>query len=263
MQGDGADTEPAATVVAEIATAGGQAVADGHDVSTEAGARDLVEGALARFGRVDVLINNAGIMRWAGMPEVDEETLARHLAVHLGGAFHTTRAAWPHLVDRGYGRILLTTSAGVFGLAQNLAYATAKGAVIGLMRSLATAGAGHGIRVNCIAPAAFTRMAGPPGPGTDRMEPERVAPMAAFLTHEDCPVTGEVYAAGAGRFARIVLAATDGWVATTPEPTVEDVADHWAAIRDPSQWYAPADLLEWSARFMRHLGADDDPASDR
>ena len=107
----------------------------------------------------------------------------------------------------------MTTSTGLFGLPNNLAYATAKGGVIGLTRSLATAGAAHGIKVNLIAPAALTRMAGAAARRPPEMSPDLVAPMVAFLAHEDCPVSGEIYAAGAGRFARIFIASTEGYVA--------------------------------------------------
>ena len=192
------------------------------------------------FGRIDILINNAGIIRWAGLPEADADNLAQHLAVHVGGSFNTTRAAWPHMVEQGYGRIVMTTSAGMFGLPNNLAYATAKGAVIGLTRSLTTAGAAHGIKVNLIAPAAFTRMAGrPTGEPPPQMAPDLVAPMVAFLAHEDCPVSGEIYAAGAGRFARIFIAETTGYVHAGPDPTIEDVAEHWATINDEAGLLRP------------------------
>lgn len=244
------DPEPATAVAGEI---GGTAVADDSDVGTADGARALVNAAIERFGHLDILINNAGNIRWAGMPDVDEENLHRHLAVHLGGSFNTTRAAWPHMVDRAYGRIVMTTSSGLFGLPNNTSYAAAKGAVIGLARSLATAGADHGIKVNLIAPGAFTRMAGrgetPPG-----MEPDLVAPMAAYLAHEDCPVTGEIYAAGFGRFARMFIAQTPGYISA--EPTVEDVAGHWAEINDEAGYYVPVDLTAWSAAFMGHLDLD-------
>ena len=100
QEGDGADEDPASTVAAEIAAAGGKAVADGSDVATVDGAKALVEAAIEQFGRIDILINNAGIVRWAGFPEADADNLARHLAVHVFGSFNTTRAAWPHMVER-------------------------------------------------------------------------------------------------------------------------------------------------------------------
>src|SRR3954451_8187609 len=251
MEGAGADAEPASAVAAEIVAGGGVAIADNSDVATPAGAQALVDAAVEQFGRLDIVINNAGIVRWAGFPEADANNLASHLAVHVTGSFNTTRAAWPHMVDQGYGRIVMTTSAGMFGLPNNLAYATAKGGVIGLMRSLSTAGAPHGIKVNAIAPAAFTRMAGrAPEADTAQMSPDLVAPMAAFLAHEACPVSGEIYAAGAGRFARIFIASTVGFVHPDREPTVEDVAANWASINDETGYYVPANLIAWSAAFI-------------
>jgi NAD(P)-dependent dehydrogenase (short-subunit alcohol dehydrogenase family) len=249
IEGDGRDTEPAASVVAEIVAAGGTAIADASDVAAPAGANALVEGAIERFGRLDVVINNAGIIQWAAFPDADAENLARHIAVHLNGSFNTTRAAWPHFVEAGYGRVVMTTSSGVFGLPANTAYAAAKGGVIGLARSLATAGAAHGIKVNLIAPVAYTRMAS--GPGADTMQPELVAPMAAFLAHENCPVTGEIYLAGAGRFARVFIATTEGYV--NDMATIEDVADHWVEINDEHGYAVPTDLMDWSAGFLKHL----------
>ena len=156
----------------------------------------------------------------------------------------------------------MTTSTGVLGLPDNVSYAAAKGAVIGLTRSLATEGAKHGIKVNAIAPAAFTRMAGlstdddetrARRPEFVHMSPDLVAPMAAFLAHEACPVTGEIYAAGAGRFARLFIAATEGYVNLAP--AVEDIAEHWDAINDAHVYTVPNDLMAWSAAFMKHLGS--------
>ena len=257
MDGVGADAGPAEGVVAEIEAAAGQAIADDHDVSSAEGARSLVEAAVEHFGRIDILINNAGIVRWAGMPDVDEENLASHLGVHVYGSFNTTRAAWPHLLDQGYGRIVMTTSTGMLGLPTNTSYATAKAAVVGLTRSLATAGARKGIKVNLIAPAAMTRMAGPGGDAV-QMAPELVAPMAAFLAHEECPVSGELYVAGAGRFSRIFLAATPGYVHPTSEPTIEDIARHWETINDETGYVVPANLIDWSTGFLAHLHPSDD-----
>ncbi len=256
MAGDGADAGPAAAVVSQIVEAGGTATSDGNDVSTVAGAQALIDSAIEHYGRLDILINNAGIMRWAGLPEVDADNLDKHLAVHVGGSFNTCRAAWPLFADQGYGRIVMTTSSGVFGLPTNTSYAAAKGAVIGLTRSMATAGRKKGIKVNALAPAAMTRMAGPPSGAVDeavdpQMAPELVAPMAAFLAHETCPVTGEIYAAGAGRFARIFVASTPGYV--DPAATVEDIAANWAVINDEAGYTVPADLMSWSADFLAHL----------
>jgi NAD(P)-dependent dehydrogenase (short-subunit alcohol dehydrogenase family) len=253
--GVGADAEPAVSVADEIITAGGTAVADMNDVATEAGASALIAAAIEPFGRVDALINNAGIIRWAGMPDVDADNLAAHLAVHVNGSFNTTRAAWPHMVEQHHGRIVMTTSSGVFGLPKNTSYAAAKGATIGLTRSLAVAGAEHGIKVNAIAPAAMTRMAGP-GSTSAEMDPDLVAPMAAFLAHEDCPVTGEIYAAGFGRFARVFIATTEGYVHQGSAPSVEDVALHWATINDETGYDVPADLAAWSDAFTSHLRRD-------
>jgi NAD(P)-dependent dehydrogenase (short-subunit alcohol dehydrogenase family) len=262
MGGVGADAGVASKVAEEIAAAGGAAIANGDDVAQAGGAQALVDAAIDQFGRLDILINNAGIIRWAGFPRADAENLASHLAVHVAGSFNTTRAAWPHMVEQAYGRVVMTTSSGVFGLPENLSYATAKGAVIGLTRSLSTAGAAHGIRINLIAPAAVTRMAGTAagegdptegGAGSTETSPDLVAPMVAFLAHETCPVSGEIYSAGFGRFARIFIASTEGYVHGTPHPTIEDVAAHWAAINDESGYSIPPDLMSWSSTFMAHL----------
>jgi NAD(P)-dependent dehydrogenase (short-subunit alcohol dehydrogenase family) len=262
MEGDGEDAGPAAAVVAEIAAAGGTAVADTSDVAAPEGAQALVDAAVGQFGRIDIVVNNAGIIRWAGFPEADADNLERHLAVHVGGSFNVTRAAWSHFVEHGYGRVVMTTSAGSFGLPNNVGYATAKAAVIGMTRSLTLAGDEHGIKINLVAPAAMTRMGGEPEDGADSpaakatatlMAPGRVAPMVAFLAHEDCPVSGETYVAGGGRFARLFLASTVGHVDDAPEPTIEDVAQHWATINDESGYYLPADLMDWSTTFTAHL----------
>jgi NAD(P)-dependent dehydrogenase (short-subunit alcohol dehydrogenase family) len=259
IQGTGEDAAVASTVAAEIGAAGGSAIADDSDVASPVGAHALIGAAVENFGRLDILINNAGIIKWAGFPEVDQANLERHLAVHVLGSFNTTRAAWPHMVEQGYGRIVMTTSSGIFGLPKNLSYATAKAAVIGLTRSLATTSAAHGIKVNLIAPAAFTRMAGPAAEtnepdATSPMSPDLVAPLVAFLAHEACPVNGEMYAAGAGRFSRIFIATAPGYV--TADPTIENVADNWELINDEKGYSVPSDLPDWSTSFMTHLNPE-------
>jgi NAD(P)-dependent dehydrogenase (short-subunit alcohol dehydrogenase family) len=260
-EGSGCDEEPAVTVAREIVDAGGKAIPDASDVSKVAGGHALIAGAVDEFGRIDIVVNNAGIIRWAGFPEADADNLESHLAVHVGGSFNTTRAAWPHMTEQGYGRVVMTTSVGMLGLPDNLGYATAKAAVIGMTRSLTVAGAAHGIKVNLIAPNAWTRMGAHPSEAQgspnrtapEHMEPELVAPMVAFLAHEDCNVSGEIYVAGAGRFARIFIASTEGYVHTRPEqPTIENIAEHWATINDDNGYYTPADLMDWSKHYMAH-----------
>ena len=259
MEGDGSDTGPAQKVVDEIVAAGGQAVADTHDVSTEAGAQAIIGSAVEHFGRIDVLVNNAGIIRYAGLPEIDAENLERHLAVHLLGSFNTMRAAWPHFVEQQYGRVVLTTSSGMFGMDNNLSYAAAKAGTVGMARSAKLAGEPHNIKVNLIAPAAMTRMGGGPEdeptepvPGMPYMPSDAVAPMVAYLAHEDCPVNGEIYTAGAGRFARLFIASTEGYVHGDGPATIEDLAKNWDAINDEKDYYVPSDLIAWSGSFLKH-----------
>jgi len=260
MEGTGTDEGPADSVAAEIRAAGGEAVADTHDVSSPEGGEAIVATALKEFDRIDIVVNNAGIIRYAGLPDVDLGNLEAHIAVHLLGSFNTTRAAWPHFVEQGYGRVVLTTSTGLLGLENNLSYATAKSALIGLARSAKLAGAKHGIKVNLIAPAAQTRMAGGeapsgarPEPGQPHMPSEAVAPMVAFLAHEDCPVSGEIYVAGADRFSRLFIASTEGYVHPAGgTPTIEDVAANWDAINDETDYTVPADLMAWSGTFLAH-----------
>jgi NAD(P)-dependent dehydrogenase (short-subunit alcohol dehydrogenase family) len=259
-EGVGSDPGPARDVATEIELAGGTALADTNDVATEAGGRSLIAAAVDAFGRIDILVNNAGNIRWGGLPEADLDNLDSHLAVHVRGSFNTTRGAWSRMVDQSYGRVVLTTSAGIFGLADNLGYATAKAAVIGMAHSLSVAGAPHGIKVNLIAPNAWTRMGAHPSDGLDAlnrpapvlMEPDLVAPMASYLAHEACEVSGRIYLAGAGRFARVFLGVTEGFVATDEHPTMEDVAANWNVINDDAEYYVPADLGDWSVHYMAH-----------
>jgi NAD(P)-dependent dehydrogenase (short-subunit alcohol dehydrogenase family) len=260
-EGFGEDPAPARDVVGEIAKAGGTAIADTNDVGTEAGCAALVARAVGEFGRIDVLVNNAGISAFAGPLDVDAANLERTLNVHVGGSFFATIAAWRHMVAQGYGRVVMTTSTGMFGLPDNLTYATAKGGVIGLARSLTVAGAQHGIKVNVLAPAASTRpsakaatnsLAGMWG-APPWLDASLVSPMMAYLAHEDCPVSGEIYGAGAGRFTRLFIAETPGYVHEGEQgPSIEDVAGNWAQVNALDGFYIPTSLADWSSHFMAH-----------
>jgi NAD(P)-dependent dehydrogenase (short-subunit alcohol dehydrogenase family) len=252
--GVGSDPSPAVEVADAIVAAGGMAVPNGDDVSTESGAQGIIDIALARFGRVDIVVNNAGMVRKLGFPETDLENLEAHYAVHARGVFNVSRAAWPHMVSQQYGRIVNTTSQSALGVGHTFAYSAAKATVIGMTRSMRVSGLGHGIKANLIAPAAVTRLATGTDPG-DRpeMSPDLAAPMVAFLAHESCPVSGELYVAGGGRFARLFIGATRGYLQQDPAPTVETVAEHWDEINDETDYYVPADMNAWIAEYMSHF----------
>jgi NAD(P)-dependent dehydrogenase (short-subunit alcohol dehydrogenase family) len=256
--GAGSDQGPADEVAARIRAAGGTAVANYADVSAVDGGRSVVEAAVGKFGRIDILVNNAGNMVWGGLPQATIETIEAHWAVHVRGSFNTCHAAWPHMLEQDYGRIVLTTSAGIFGLPDNIGYATAKASLIGMAKSM-TAGRGkRNITINCVAPNAMTRLAAHPGDErrdpAPSMDPALAAPMVAYLAHESCDVSGQVYVAGAGRFSRLFVGVTDGYVPADPaRATVDDVAANWAAINDETGYYVPGTLPDWAARYLAHL----------
>lgn len=161
-------------------------------------------------------------------------------------------------VAQGYGRIVMTTSTGVFGLSRGLSYSAAKAGVIGLGRCAAVAGEPHGIKVNMIAPVAVTRLAGDekPDSGGEHVEAfmttDAAAPMVGYLAHEQCPVSGEIFTAGAGRFDRIFIASTPGWVKQGGIATIEDIAANWDAITGESGYHVSRSLDDWMAAFMSH-----------
>lgn len=266
--GDGADATPAATVAEEIRSAGGEAVADDSDVVSEDGAAAIVGAAVEAWGRVDIVVNNAGILAPGALPALEAADLRRHLDVHVVGSFNVTRAAWPHMVEQQYGRVVLTTSVGMFGGGHLVSYATAKGACVSLGRSLADGGRDQGILVNMMAPAADTRMVTDPGfreqsglpplaadhaPDPAR-GPGQAAPMLLLLAHESCPCTGETLSAGLGRFARVVWAETSGIVADGLGP--EDLRLRWDEIVDDASYVVPASTSDAvRAREARISGA--------
>jgi NAD(P)-dependent dehydrogenase (short-subunit alcohol dehydrogenase family) len=232
LSGDGADAGPAQDVVREIIAAGGEAVASVDSVATPAGGKAIVETALERFGRIDVLVHNAGNVRRAALRDISYEDFEDVVDVHLRGAFHVVRPAFPVMCDAGYGRIVLTSSiGGLYGNHDVVNYAVAKAGVIGLSNVAAIEGAAHGVKSNVIVPAAVTRMAD--GIDTSAYPPmgaELVAPAVAWLAHETCSVTGEMLIALAGRLARAFIAETPG--VYRPSWSIEEVGEHLDAIRD-------------------------------
>ncbi|TQS43337.1 SDR family NAD(P)-dependent oxidoreductase [Cryptosporangium phraense] len=251
IAGDGADASPAEDVVREIEKAGGEAVACTESVATPDGGRAIVEAALDHFGRIDVLIHNAGNNRRAPLAEMTSEDFDAVLDVHLRGAFHVVRPAFARMVTAGYGRIVLTSSiGGLYGNHLVANYSAAKAGVIGLSHVAALEGADHGVQSNVIAPGALTRLAeGLDTSAYPPMDPELTAPVVGWLAHEDCSISGEVLVTMAGRVAR-------AWVAESPgayraEWSIEQVADDIDTIRDTSDpWVLPP----VPAGFATHIG---------
>jgi NAD(P)-dependent dehydrogenase (short-subunit alcohol dehydrogenase family) len=232
LTGEGADPEPAAQVVDEITAAGGEAIASTDSVASAAGGRAIIDAATERYGRIDVLIHNAGIVRRAPLTEMTGEDFDAVLDVHLRGAFHVVRAAFPVMCRAGYGRVVLTSSiGGLYGNHAVANYAAAKAGVLGLSHVTALEGAEHGVRCNVIVPAAVTRMAeGLDTTAYPPMGPDLVAPVVGWLSHETCSVTGEIFAAIAGRVARVAVVESAG--VYQPAWTVEDVGARIDEIRD-------------------------------
>jgi NAD(P)-dependent dehydrogenase (short-subunit alcohol dehydrogenase family) len=234
LSGDGTDTGPADDVVREIVAAGGQAVASTDSVATAVGGNEIINAALDRYGRVDILIHNAGIVRSASLKEMSYEDFDAVLDVHLRGAFHVLRPVFPVMCDAGYGRIVLTSSiGGLYGNHAVANYAAAKAGVIGLSNVAALEGAADGVKSNVIVPAAVTRMAdGIDTSAYPPMGPGLVAPVVGWLAHESCSVTGEVLIALAGRVASAVVTETPG--VYRPSWSIEEVGEHIGAIRNAS-----------------------------
>ena len=232
LSGDGSDAVPADQVVAEIVAGGGEAVANTDSVATPAGGKALIDTALDAFGRIDILVHNAGIVRRGSLREMSYDDFEAVVDVHLRGAFHVVRPAFPVMCDAGYGRIVLTSSiGGLYGNHDVANYAVAKSGIVGLSNVAALEGAAHGVVSNVIVPAAVTRMAA--GIDTSAYPPmgaELVAPVAAWLSHESCSITGEMIIAIAGRVARAVIAESPGVYRSSW--SIDDVGAHIDAIRD-------------------------------
>ncbi|MFX4088686.1 SDR family NAD(P)-dependent oxidoreductase [Sphingobium yanoikuyae] len=232
VRGEGIDAGPAAEVVAAIKAQGGEAIVSTDSVATPEGGRAIIEAALDHYGRIDGLIHNAGNVRYGSMQDLSQEDFDAVLDVHLRGAFHVARAAFPHMCKARYGRIILTSSiGGLYGNRDCVNYGMSKSGMIGLNNVLALEGEAEGVKSNIIVPGAVTRMA----EGLDisqypPMGPELVSPVVAWLAHESCSVTGEMLVSIAGRVARAFIAESKG--VYQPSWTPEDVGARIDAIMD-------------------------------
>lgn len=221
--GHGSDAGPAEAVVAEIKAAGGEAIANLDSVATPEGGAAIIQAAIDTWGRIDVLIHNAGNVRYGSIRELSYDDFKAVIDVHLMGAFHVVQAAHPLMCDAGYGRIVLTSSVGgIYGNKRVVNYGISKSGMIGLANVAALEGEEFDVKCNVIVPSAVTRMA----EGIDisqypPMEPELVAPAVGWLCHEKCTLTGEMLAAIGGRIARVYIAETPG--VYQPSWTVDQV----------------------------------------
>jgi NAD(P)-dependent dehydrogenase (short-subunit alcohol dehydrogenase family) len=253
VRGEGGSAGPAEAAAQEINDLGGVAVPDTNSVATPEGGAAIIQTALDAFGRVDIVINNAGILRDKAFHNMTPDLIDPVLDVHLRGAFNVTRPAWIKMREQSYGRVLNTASnAGILGNFGQANYGAAKMGLVGFTRVLAQEGGKYNIKANAIAPVAGTRMTEELlGPLAEKLDPALVSPIAAWLVHEECPVTGEVYSAAGGRIARFFIGLTPGYY--NPALTLEDVRDHFEEIRREDGYTVPAGIADEFTELLKHF----------
>ncbi|MCU1386862.1 MAG: family NAD(P)-dependent oxidoreductase [Ilumatobacteraceae bacterium] len=253
--GVGADPGEAQRVVDEITSAGGIAVADGHDVALDGAG--VIATALAQFGRIDLVVNNAGISGGGRLDQIPPADFDRMLAVHLGGTLAVCRAAWPHLRAQGFGRVVNTSSASVFGLGGTSAYITAKAAIFGLTRAIARDGIGDGIVVNAVMPSAYSRLTAQSPEFAPVMEAGfpagRIAPFVGALLAREVPCHGETFVVGGGRAARVVLATVPGMIDIS---TIDDCLQRFDDAMSLDDLFVPADAVAAVVYECQRIGLD-------
>ena len=270
MGGQDHDPSPAQAVVEEISAAGGVAIANSDSVASREGAESMVASALEEFGRLDILINNAGIIRNRTFLNIGEYEFEPVLDVHVKGCFFVTRPAYEHMKTVGYGRIINTSSgSGLFGSFGQTAYSAAKAAIYGFTRTLAIEGSRYGVHVNAIAPGALTRMTGDvlgdDGAmaemtglsGEDlvyQMGPHQVAPAVVYLAHESCSLNGETLSASGGRVGRAFMGVTKGIY--EDDLTLETVAERIDEVCDEAGYLVPDNVDQEIALLLSHLNQE-------
>lgn len=256
VDGSGGSAMAADAVVAEIEAAGGEAVANYDSVSSPDGGASIVQTAIDAFGQVDILVNNAGILRDTSFAKMTTEQIDAVLDVHLKGAFYVAQPAFAFMKERGYGRIINTSSpSGLFGNFGQVNYGAAKAGLMGMASVMAIEGVKYNIKVNTIAPVAKTRMTEDLlGPLADMVHPEQVTPLVVYLASETCTLTHQVFSVGGGRYARIFLGVNDGWFAGKDVvPSVEDIHANLDTIQDIDDYIVPLSNNEEMALLFKAL----------
>jgi NAD(P)-dependent dehydrogenase (short-subunit alcohol dehydrogenase family) len=256
VDGTGSGSSAADLVVQEIEAAGGKAVANYDSVATPEGGEAIVTTALDAFGRVDIVINNAGILRDRSFAKMTQQELEAVLDVHLRGAFFVSQPAFRAMKENSFGRFVFTASAaGVFGNFGQSNYGAAKMGLVGLSNVLAVEGAKANINSNVIAPIAMTRMTKDiMGDMGLPLDPECVTPMVIQLCSEESDITHEIYSVGAGRFARVFVGLCRGWTSKeNPRVSAEEVRDHMQQIRDESGYSVPGSAAEEIMSAMKDI----------
>jgi NAD(P)-dependent dehydrogenase (short-subunit alcohol dehydrogenase family) len=258
VDGSGSSQAAADLVVDQIKEAGGEAVANYDSVATREGGNAIVQTALDAFGSIDIVVNNAGILRDKSFANMTLDEVDAVLDVHVKGAFHVSHPAFKVMKERGYGRFVHTSSAsGLFGNFGQANYGAAKAGLVGLSNVLAIEGAKYNIKSNAVAPTAKTRMTEELlGPFVDMFDPRQVMPMVVYLCSEQNELTHQVFTVGGGRYGRIFIGTNEGWFAGQGVvPSVEDVADHLDEVRDLSEYVIPGDINEELMILARLAGA--------
>ncbi len=250
--GVGRSAEQAQRVVAEIMAAGGDAMADGADVSDPSQVEHMVAAAMSRWGRVDVLVNNAGILRDRSFAKLPAEDFRKVVDVHLMGSTTCTKAVWDIMRAQSYGRIVFTTSAsGLYGNFGQSNYAAAKMALVGLMNVLHAEGAKYDIRVNCLAPTAATRMTEEllPEQQHGRLRPETITPGLLYLVSQDAP-SKMILSAGGGVFARTIIRESEGVYLDPERRTPDAVKSVFEMHADETAWHEIPSAFDQTRRFL-------------
>ena len=256
VDGSGGAASMADATVREIEAAGGEALANHDSVAIPEGGAAVVDAALEAFGTVDIVINNAGILRDKSFANMDMESVHAVLDVHLAGAFHVSRPAFAIMKDKGYGRFVFTSSgSGIFGNFGQANYGAAKMGLVGLMNVVAIEGAKYNIAANAIAPVARTRMTeNLLGPLIDHVDPRQVTPLVTYLASSACSFSHEIWTVGGGRYGRVFVGANDGWFAGLDSiPRAEDVSEHLEEIRDIAEFAIPQSSTEELQMLARLL----------